>query len=105
MPAEPTWIGILLKDFDDSPVPNEDLVVTLDDGQVLSGKTDDKGHVRFDGVQPSRGQVAFVEIPDEAELRSDPASRLPDHQRRRTDSQLRPPTCGQEGGIERAGCA
>ena len=75
-PAQPTWIGILLTDFDGSPVPNEDLVVTLDDGQVLPGKTDDKGHVRFDGVQPSRGQVAFVEIPDEAELQSNPASRL-----------------------------
>jgi len=63
-PEEPTWIGIRLIDHDGEPVPNENFQVTLDDGTVLAGVTDAQGYTRFDGLQPSSGDVAFTGIPD-----------------------------------------
>lgn len=62
--VEPTWIGIVLRDFDDQPMPNQDFTVTLRSGQVLSGRTDAEGYMRFDGVQPGAGDVTFVRIPE-----------------------------------------
>jgi uncharacterized Zn-binding protein involved in type VI secretion len=63
VPQEPTWIGIILRDFDGTPIANENLQITLNDGTVLSGKTDAQGHVRFEGISPGHGEVAFVNIP------------------------------------------
>jgi hypothetical protein len=66
-----TWIGIILRDFDDAPMPNQDFTVTLRGGQVLSGRTDQRGYMRFDGVQPGAGDVTFVRIPDAEPLTKD----------------------------------
>lgn len=62
--VEPTWIGIVLRDFDDRPMPNQDFTVTLHSGQILSGRTDARGYMRFEGVRPGAGDVTFVRIPD-----------------------------------------
>jgi uncharacterized Zn-binding protein involved in type VI secretion len=67
VPQEPTWIGIILKNFDGIPIANENLQITLNDGTVLSGKTDAQGHARFEGISPGQGEVAFVNIPRDRE--------------------------------------
>lgn len=59
---ETTWIGITLESFDGKPIANESLQVTLNDGTMLSGTTDAKGHARFDGVPAGSGQVVFPNI-------------------------------------------
>jgi len=65
---EKTWIGIILKDFDGSPIPDQDFQITLDGGQVLSGRTDAKGYARFENVNPDQGEVAFISIPEKKEI-------------------------------------
>jgi uncharacterized Zn-binding protein involved in type VI secretion len=64
---EKTWIGIELKDFDGSPMPNQDFKVTLKGGQVLSGRTDDKGYAKFENLDPDQGDVLFIDIPEHKE--------------------------------------
>jgi uncharacterized Zn-binding protein involved in type VI secretion len=66
-PQEKTWIAILLKDFEGTPLPNQNFRIALEGGQVLSGRTDSQGKARFEGVDPDSGQVHFLEIPDEGE--------------------------------------
>ncbi len=63
--AEQTWIGIKLLDFDDRPLVSQPFTATLTNGQVLEGVTDAEGYARFDGIQPGRGEVVFIEIPDD----------------------------------------
>ncbi|MCK4341228.1 MAG: PAAR domain-containing protein, partial [Phycisphaerae bacterium] len=64
-PEEPTWLGVRLKEFDGSPVANQDVQVTLENGQTVSGQTDEEGRVKFEGLQPGQGQVTFAGIPEE----------------------------------------
>ena len=59
-----TWIGVILKDFKGQPMPNQDFQITLDKGQVLKGHTDEKGHARFDNLDPDSGNVVFTELTD-----------------------------------------
>ena len=79
-----TWIGIQLKSFDGSPMPNQDFQVTLDGGQVLSGRTDEKGHARFENIDPDQGQVVFTRIPQSQDrtrkeaAKEDPSQQRPD---------------------------
>ena len=61
---EPSWLGVRLKEFDETPVAGQDVTVTLDDGQVVSGTTDEEGYVRFEGVPPGSGEAAFGGIPE-----------------------------------------
>lgn len=74
-PAEPveeeqqdTWLGVRVREFDGTPVANQDVQATLDDGQVLRGQTDQDGYVRFEGVQPSGGEVSLLGVPEESAL-------------------------------------
>jgi uncharacterized Zn-binding protein involved in type VI secretion len=77
-----TWIGIQLKSFDGSPMPNQDFQVTLDGGQVLSGRTDEKGHARFENIDPDQGQVVFTRIPQSQDrTRKEAAKEDPSQQR------------------------
>ena len=62
--AAATWIGIVLRDFDGTPMPNQDFTVALRNGVMLAGRTDAKGYMRFDGVWPGSGKVIFNRIPD-----------------------------------------
>jgi|GEM_PF-4651854 len=64
---EKTWIGIYLKDFNGQPIAGQDFQATLQGGQVLSGRTDENGYRRFDGLDPDQGEVEFVNIPDDQE--------------------------------------
>jgi uncharacterized Zn-binding protein involved in type VI secretion len=63
-PPEKTWISILLKDFEGTPLPDQNFRIALEGGQVLSGRTDSQGRARFEGVEPDSGQVHFVDIPE-----------------------------------------
>ena len=63
-----TWIGIKLKDFDGTPMPDQDFQVTLEGGQLLKGKTDQEGYCRFDDIDPDQGEVAFTQIPEQHEI-------------------------------------
>lgn len=63
-PPEKTWISILLKDFEGTPLPDQNFRIALEGGQVLSGRTDSQGRARFDGVDPDSGQVHFIDIPE-----------------------------------------
>lgn len=66
-PPEKTWIAVLLKDFEGTPLPNQNFRIALEGGQVLSGRTDSQGKARFEGVDPDSGQVHFLEIPEEGD--------------------------------------
>ena len=59
---EKTWIGIILKDFEGLPIPNQDFQITLDSGQLLRGCTDAKGYARFENIEPDSGNVAFIQL-------------------------------------------
>lgn len=63
-PPEKTWISILLKDFEGTPLPDQNFRIALEGGQVLSGRTDSRGKARFEGVDPDSGQVHFIDIPE-----------------------------------------
>ena len=96
----PTWIGLILRDFNGEPITNENFSVTLDDGQVHSGSTDSQGRARIEGVQPGRGNVTFQAIPDEetvhARQEAESEHRDPDRQSRGPlDSSSAPPTPDQ----------
>ena len=77
-PEEPTWIGIVLRDFDGTPIASERFRVTLDDGTVLSGTTDEEGYARFEDLQPGQGETLFLEIPDREEQAVDQDNDSPD---------------------------
>jgi hypothetical protein len=57
-----TWIAVQLIDDRGDPVPNAAYKVTLPDGSVMTGSTDDQGSVRFDEIDPGDCLVSFPEI-------------------------------------------
>lgn len=65
---ERTWIGLLLSDFEGTPLPNYSFRIVLEKGQVLSGRTDSQGLAHFEGVEPDSGRVHFLEIPEERDV-------------------------------------
>lgn len=67
-PRPPTWLGVRLFDFDGTPIAGENVSVTLDDGQAVSGDTDEEGYIRFDGLQPASGEANFPGISNKADL-------------------------------------
>jgi hypothetical protein len=71
---EKTWIGIYLKDFNGQPIEGQNFQATLEGGQVLSGRTDQNGYRRFDGIDPDQGEVEFVNIPDDQETETESGS-------------------------------
>jgi len=90
-----TWIGIVLKDFDGTPIPDQDFQVTLDGGQTLSGRTDAKGYARFENMDPDQGEVAFINIPEEKEVTAE-------RRKKAEAARAEPPPPG-EGGQEGSG--
>jgi len=64
---EKTWIEVELVDRDGEPVPDKDFRIRLSKGNVLSGRTDQQGKARFEGVDPDSGEVIFPQIPEDAE--------------------------------------
>ena len=61
---EKTWIGLLLSDFDGTPLPDYNFRIVLEKGQVLSGRTDSQGLAHFEGVEPDSGNIHLPEIPE-----------------------------------------
>jgi hypothetical protein len=61
-PKELSWIEIELKDEDGKPVAGEAYRVTLPDGSVAEGSTDDKGLARIEGFEPGACDVAFPRL-------------------------------------------
>jgi len=60
---EPThWIEIHLKDPNGNPVPDEEYRVKLPDDSIVSGRLDDEGKARIEGVQPGQCEVNFPQI-------------------------------------------
>jgi hypothetical protein len=58
-----SWIEIKLVDEDGIPVPGEEYLVTLPDGQtVASGTLDDKGFARVDNIDPGTCQITFPRL-------------------------------------------
>lgn len=68
LPDEPStsWIGLVLKDDDGRPVPDQPVAIELSSGTRLSGRTDAEGKVRFEGVPRDAGVARFERIPDPA---------------------------------------
>ncbi|HEU0119421.1 MAG TPA: hypothetical protein VFQ91_02775 [Bryobacteraceae bacterium] len=56
-----TWVEMELVDMAGQPVANMRYICMLPDGEIKEGMLDNKGRVRFDGIDP--GNCAFV-LPD-----------------------------------------
>ena len=57
-----SWIEIRLRDQDGDPVPGEDYKVVAPDGRELTGKLDQKGFARVDGIDPGQCKVTFPRL-------------------------------------------
>lgn len=57
-----TWIEIVLLDDDGAPIGGEEYRVTLPDGAVRSGRLDDRGFARLDGIEAGVCDVTFPRI-------------------------------------------
>lgn len=57
-----TWIGIELRDDDDSPVTGERYCVLLPDSSRIEGRLDREGRAHIDGIVPGTCQVSFPDI-------------------------------------------
>jgi type VI secretion system secreted protein VgrG len=55
------WIEIQLLDSQNKPVPEAPFAITLPDGTRVTGKLDQQGWARVDGVKPGECQVEFPE--------------------------------------------
>ncbi len=56
------WIEFVLTDTDNRPVRGEPYRVTLPDGTVREGKTDERGLVCFTGVKPGNAQIEWPRL-------------------------------------------
>lgn len=59
------WIEIELKDQDDRPVPDEEYILRLPDGEVRKGRLDANGRKKEEHLPPGRYDVEFPNISDE----------------------------------------
>lgn len=57
------WIGIELQDDEGNPIPEEEYQVKLPDGTIKSGRLDDKGKAKVEGIpQGGTAEVTFPRI-------------------------------------------
>jgi type VI secretion system secreted protein VgrG len=61
-----SWIEIELVDEEDQPVTGEKYEITLPDGSVAKGTTDEKGLARIEGIDPGSCQVTFPNLDKDA---------------------------------------
>jgi hypothetical protein len=61
-PTKEGWIGIELVDTAKKPVPNEEYVVTLVNGEKVPGTLDQNGKTRIEGIDPGQCSVTFPKI-------------------------------------------
>lgn len=57
-----SWIELVLIDKLDRPVAGEPYRITLADGTVNDGTTDEKGFARIDGIEPGSCDITFPEL-------------------------------------------
>ena len=62
---EEHWLEIELVDDDGNPVPNEAYTVELPDGSTVSGRLDDMGQARLEGIDPGTAKVSFPNLDKE----------------------------------------
>jgi hypothetical protein len=59
IPAEKTWIAIVLHDDAAMPVPHARYAIDLPDGSIREGRLDAGGRARIDGIDPGSCSVSF----------------------------------------------
>jgi type VI secretion system secreted protein VgrG len=60
------WIEIELVDEEDQPVTGEQYEITLPDGRVAKGTTNQKGLARIEGIDPGTCQINFPKLDKDA---------------------------------------
>jgi type VI secretion system secreted protein VgrG len=60
------WVEVHLVDESGADVPNEAVRVTLPDGTVAEGTTNEKGKYRVDGIDPGNCTVTFPNLDQDA---------------------------------------
>lgn len=60
------WIEIQLIDEIGAPVQNERYQITLPDGKIREGRTNTKGVIRFDNIEPGVCDFTFTHLDDKA---------------------------------------
>lgn len=63
--AEEHWLEIELVDDEGLPVAGERYTVELPDGSVISGRLDDHGQARHEGIDPGTAKVSFPDLDKE----------------------------------------
>ena len=58
---KPSWLAFDLTDEGGRPMAGEPFVVTLPNGQEVTGALDAKGTVRIEGIDPGTCKVSFPE--------------------------------------------
>jgi type VI secretion system secreted protein VgrG len=57
-----SWISFELKDPSGQPIPNERYLLRLPNGRTRSGRLDENGFARVDGIPPGECQICFPRI-------------------------------------------
>ena len=57
-----SWVEVELVDEDGEPVAGEKYEITLPDGRVAKGTTNEKGLVRIEGIDPGSCKVTFPNL-------------------------------------------
>ena len=65
-PDKPHWIEVELVDEAGKPVAGESVQVTLPDGSIAGGTTDEKGLRRIDGIDPGTCRITFPDLDEKA---------------------------------------
>jgi len=60
------WVEVHLVDESGANVPNEAVRITLPDGAIAEGTTDDQGKYRVDGIDPGNCTVTFPNLDQDA---------------------------------------
>jgi hypothetical protein len=61
-----SWVEIELVGEDDMPIAGEKYEITLPDGRVAKGTTDQNGVARIEGIDPGTCQVTFPNLDKDA---------------------------------------
>ncbi len=61
-----SWVEIKMVDEEDQPVAGEKYEITLPDGRVAKGTTDQNGVARIEGIDPGNCQVTFPKLDKDA---------------------------------------
>jgi len=60
--AADTWLGVVVRDHHGHPVTDELVEVVLQSGDLLRGRTDGDGRIRFEGLRPDAGDAMCTEL-------------------------------------------